>query len=119
MPTDAGPPSAAGHPWPGGPAGRGQRPASGGDPAHDGWSGGGEEPAALSVRERQAGWVRPTPGELVGLVLLVLGSGVATLLWWGQSVTGPAALDEVLAGGAVVAADASTDGPAPEIGTAP
>ena len=119
MPTDADPPSAPGHSWPGGPAGRDQRPAVGGDPAGDGWTGRGEEPAVASLGERLAGWVRPTPGELVGLVLLVLGSVVATLLWWGQSVTGPAALDGVLAGGAAVAADGSTDGPAPGIGTGP
>ena len=62
--------------------------------------------------------MRPTPGELVGLSLLVCGSVVATPLWWGQSVTGPATLEEVLAGGAPVAADGSTDGPAPGIDAA-
>lgn len=107
MPTDADSPSSA------------DRPGQGGDPAHVRGEGRHETASGGSFRERLAGWVRPTPGELVGLSLLVLGSVVATLLWWGQSVTGPADLDQVLAGGAAVASDGSTDGPAPGIVTAP
>lgn len=51
--------------------------------------------AQRSRPERLLGWLRPTPAELVGLVLLVLGSVVATVVWWGQSVTSPAGTDQL------------------------
>ncbi|MFO7776786.1 MAG: ComEA family DNA-binding protein [Nitriliruptoraceae bacterium] len=56
------------------------------------------------------GWCRPTPAELVGLVLLVLGSVVASAVWWGQSVTAPAGSDQVRAAGAAVSSDPRADG---------
>lgn len=118
MPTDADPPRPSGHLRSDDRAGPDQLGAIGADPARDGWPGPAGEPAAPSLRERLVGWVRPTPGEVVGLALLVLGSVVATLLWWGQSVTGPADLEEVLAGGAVVAADGSSSSLAPGSSTA-
>ncbi len=84
------------------------------DPDTDGL---GRDPDAevLPVRQRWAGWVRPTPAEAIGLALLVLGSIVATLLWWGQSVTGPDALDAIQAVGAAVTAEGHAHGPAPGV----
>jgi competence protein ComEA len=58
--------------------------------------------------EQVLGWLRPTPAELVGLVLLVLGSVVATAVWWGQSVTAPASMDQVRAAGTAVPAASET-----------
>lgn len=71
------------------------------------------------VRQRWAGWVRPTPAEIVGLALMVLGSLVATVLWWGQSVTGPDGLEGVRTVGAAVSPDGHAHGPAPGVVPAP
>jgi len=60
--------------------------------------------------EQLLGWLRPTPAELVGLVLLVLGSVVATVVWWGQSVTAPAGVDQLRAAGPAVPSDPQADG---------
>jgi competence protein ComEA len=66
------------------------------------WQPGEPDASGDAVRprsERVLGWLRPTPAELVGLVLLVIGSVVATAVWWGQSVTAPASIDQVRAVG--------------------
>ncbi len=106
------------------PPGRGHAAAREGAPSGDRdpppW-GGPEEiasppTAAGPWSERLLGWLRPSPAELVGLVLLVLGSVVATVVWWGQSVTAPAGIDQVRTAGAAVSGE---DGPAaPEHGAA-
>jgi competence protein ComEA len=67
------------------------------------------------ARQRWSGWVRPTPAEVVGLALMVLGSLVATVLWWAQSVTGPDGLEGVRAVGAAVSPDGHAHGPAPGV----
>jgi competence protein ComEA len=99
------------------PAGRG-RPAGRRRPAGEETASSGDEhppwwqpvepdapsEAAPARSERLLGWLRPTPAELVGLVLLLLGSVVATVVWWGQSVTGPASIDQVRAVGTEVPA---------------
>jgi competence protein ComEA len=106
------------------PAGRG-RPA-GEAPASPGaqlpWWQPGEpdaSPEAAPSRPAQLlGWLRPTPAELVGLVLLVLGSVVATLVWWGQSVTAPASIEQVRAAGAAVPVTSHPTGPVADAGEA-
>lgn len=61
----------------------------------------GTEPDGTgSWRARLRAWWVPTPAELVGLSLLLLGALVASVLWWYPSVTGP--------GGVRAAAVAST-----------
>ncbi len=74
---------------------------------------------AVPVRQRWSGWVRPTPPEVVGLALMVLGSIVASVLWWGQSVTGPDGLEGVRAVGAAVTSDGHAHGPAPGVAPGP
>ncbi len=101
-------------------------PGAGTDRARDPMSGGGDgwaaegrtSPAgaeAVPARQRWSGWVRPTPAEVVGLALMVLGSIVATLLWWGQSVSGPDGLDGARAVGVAVTPDGHPHGPAPGV----
>ncbi|MFU8841373.1 MAG: helix-hairpin-helix domain-containing protein [Nitriliruptoraceae bacterium] len=40
-------------------------------------------------RSRSVRWWTPTPAEVVGLAVLLLGALVATVLWWYPAVTGP------------------------------
>lgn len=105
------------HRHPGTGAGRAAEPVDGGD--GDRWAAqertspaGAEE---VPAPQRWSGWVRPTPAEVVGLALMVLGSIVATVLWWVQSVTGPDGLEGVRAVGAAVTSDGHAHGPAPGI----
>jgi competence protein ComEA len=42
-----------------------------------------------SARPRVRGWWAPTPGEVVGLAVLLLGALVASVLWWYPAVLGP------------------------------
>lgn len=96
-----------------------------GDPMGGGAGWAGEERTSLAgadavpARQRWSGWVRPTPAEVVGLALMVLGSIVATVLWWGQSVTGPDGLEGVRAVGAAVTSDGHAHGPAPGVALDP
>ena len=55
-----------------------------------------------TLRDRVAAWLAPTPAELIGLVVLLLGATVATILLWQQATTRPD-LAEVRAVGAPVA----------------
>jgi competence protein ComEA len=49
-----------------------------------------DEPGGIrAVAARLRAWWVPTPAELVGLALLLLGALVASVLWWYPSVTGP------------------------------
>ena len=75
----------------------------------------GDGADTVPAHQRWSGWVRPTPAEVVGLALMVLGSLVATVLWWGQSVTGPDGLEGVRAVGAAVSPDGHAHGPAPGV----
>ena len=83
------------------------------------WGAPGElDPPAETPRRRSdqlLGWLQPTPAELVGLVLLVLGSVVATVAWWGQSVTAPAGTEQVSGAGVAVPSD---DAPAATVPSA-
>ena len=64
--------------------------------------------------DRWARWFQPTPAEVVGLAVLLLGAVVASTLWWWQAVQRPEADAAPAAGpGAVVAPDGEVDGPAP------
>lgn len=75
--------------------------AQGSPPQPPWWapSGAPSDPVPRRWRPGQLlGWLRPTPAELVGLALLVLGSVAATLVWWGQSVTAPAGVEQLRGG---------------------
>ena len=70
-------------------------PATGRVPRADGTGPAGDpddqdRSADATPAERIAAWFAPTPAELLALVLLLLGSVVATLLWWYGSVAAPA-----------------------------
>jgi len=75
----------------------------------------GESPG---IGERLVAWLAPRPAELLALVLLLLGSVVATLLWWYGSVTAPGAPTAAATAGDVFDGDAAgddpTDGPTKE-----
>jgi len=95
--------------WAGDPVGGGaDGRASGGRSSPDGAD-------TVPAHHRWSAWLRPTPAEVVGLALMVLGSLVATVLWWGQSVTGPDGLEGVRAVGAAVNPDGHAQGPAPGV----
>lgn len=47
------------------------------------------DPPTPDLAERMAAWFAPTPAEVVALVVLVVGSVAATLLWWYGSVAAP------------------------------
>lgn len=65
---------------------------------------------------RLARWFQPTPPELAGLALLVLGAVVASALLWFQAAQRPSELGSAAASaGAAVDAYGATDGPAPGI----
>lgn len=86
-----------------------------------GWAAGELAPpeqTAPSHADRLLGWLQPTPAELVGLILLVLGSVVATLVWWGQSVTAPAGTDQLGAAGVAVPSEDHPAGAMPGAGGA-
>lgn len=68
-----------------------------------------ETPAARAAR-----WLQPSPGELVGLIILLLGAVTASGLLWLQASQRPSTLEnEATAVGVAVAPDGSTHGPAP------
>lgn len=48
-----------------------------------------DEDGRRSLASRAAGWLSPTPSELLALAILLLGSVVASLAWWYGSVTAP------------------------------
>ncbi len=79
------------------------------DPDDDPDAGGATRPT-----DRLAGWLQPTPAEVLGLVTLLVGAVVASTLWWWQAVQrpdpdhGPAA-----AVGAPVDPDGEAEAPAP------
>jgi competence protein ComEA len=65
---------------------------------------------------RLARWFQPSPPELAGLAVLVLGAIVATSLLWLQAAQRPSELgSEAATAGAAVGADGTTDGPAPGV----
>ncbi|MEX2548929.1 MAG: helix-hairpin-helix domain-containing protein [Nitriliruptoraceae bacterium] len=66
----------------------------------------------LPLAGRLAAWLQPRPGELIGLVVLVVGAVVATLLWWQQAATGPAGIAEVAAAGVAIDVEGVAAGPA-------
>lgn len=68
----------------------------------------GESPG---VGERLVAWLAPRPAELLALVLLLLGSVVATLLWWYGSVTAPGAPTAAVMAGDAFDGDAAGDDP--------
>ena len=71
---------------------------------------------------RVARWLQPSPPELAGLAVLVLGAVVASGLLWFQAAQRPSELGSGAAtAGVAVDADLTTDGPAPggTDGTAP
>lgn len=72
----------------------------------------GSEPGP-TIGERVRSWLRPTPAEGVGLAVLVVGSVLATLLWWGQSVTAATGPAEVAGRGGGAAAGSGASEAAP------
>lgn len=79
------------------------------DPMH-------EPPPDPSRAARVARWLQPSPPELAGLAVLVLGAVVASGLMWFQAAQRPSELGSGAAtAGVAVAADLTTDGPAPGV----
>lgn len=72
-----------------------------------------EAPAPLAAR--LAAWLRPTPPEALGLVVLLLGAVLATAVLWHQATSRPRPVAEVVDLGASVDDAGVVDGPAPGV----
>lgn len=59
------------------------------DPAWPGRDAGPMTDPGGSPGERRGRWWAPTPAEVAGLAVLLLGALVASVLWWYPAVTGP------------------------------
>jgi competence protein ComEA len=75
-----------------------------------------DDPIDQRPTARVARWFQPSPAELTGLAVLLLGAVVVSGVLWFQAAQRPSDLGSgAAAAGVGVAADGSTDGPAPGV----